>query len=587
MADVNKIDNLQKASLINNEIKKGESDEKSIKSRTKSNNPSLYDKKSSTISSDKKIVNTRKEEICREKLYAREAAKAPKTIRVPVCTKTCTPTKRNYIPRNCMTKEEWMTLLSKPNQKCSPHFHGFKEKILKAMPTRINELAQPPRQRMIATLQDRGTILPAPLVDRLITVLEAESCLTPEQAEKLFRAKRKKKKRKGKRKKSEKKSEQPIPTNQQFQYDKDAAICQYLMAESFIKSILQWECTIPKEDFQDIAEVVFSRVKQLFNRNAVDNDERGSQQMRLLADIIAAWIAGILFEVAQLKEDELKKECEERKKTLDENIEDDDDSIIDMQIISDDDSTKRDDDDDVVDDDVDNFVDDVDDDIEDDVDDENDEDDDDDDDEDDDSEADDDDSDDENSDNNYGVTDDDDDDNNEDGDGDHGIVVDDVEDKKDEDEFHEVENEENNDEQIDGKETLQVLIDDTVDEKMKAEDKIQNEVIEEYTLAPASRRITSIIFDETKWYNWQQCMGSRPFRMEVCKNLVNQNDDSLAILDEHDVMGSQPFSMGVCKNLVNQNDDSLAILDAHDAIKNDEANYSRNSIVGREINPNL
>ncbi|KAK0091008.1 hypothetical protein PV326_003875 [Microctonus aethiopoides] len=577
MTDINEIDNLRKASLINNEIKKGESDEKSMKSRRKNNNFSLYNKKSS-IGSDKKIVNTRKEEICRQKLYAREAARAPKTIRIPVCTKPCTPTKRNYIPRNCMTKEEWMNLLSKPNRKCSPHYQEFKEKVLKEMPTRINELAQPSRQRMIATLHDRGTILPAPLVDRLITVLEAESCLTPEQAEKLFRAKRKKKKRKGKKKK-EKKSEEPIPANQQLQFDKDATICQYLMAESFVKSILQWKCTIPKEDFQDIAEVVFGRLKQLFNRNAVDNDERGSQQMRLLADIIAAWIAGILFEVAQSKEDELKKECEERKKTLDDNIEDDD-SIIDMQIISDEDSTKRDDGDDVVDDvdddddddddvvddvdDDDDVVDDADDDVKNNVDDEDDDDDDNDDDSeanDDDSESDDDDSDDETNNNNDFAHDDYDDDNdNENGDGDrhnHGIVVDDVEDKKDEDEFHEVENEENNDEQNDGKETLQPLIDDTIDEKMKTEDKIQNEVIEEYNLSSVSRGITSTICGKNKWYDWQQCMGSEPFRMGLHKNLVNQNDDSLTILDDHDM------------------------------IKNDETNYPRDSIVAREINPNL
>lgn len=121
---------------------------------------------------------------------------------------------------------------------------------------------------------------------------------------------------KEKERNQKKKSEEPIPANRQLQFDKDATICQYLMAESFVKSILQWECTIPKEDFQDIAEVVFGRLKQLFNRNTVDNDERGSQQMRLLADIIAAWIAGILFEVAQSKEDELKKRVRRKKKDI-------------------------------------------------------------------------------------------------------------------------------------------------------------------------------------------------------------------------------------------------------------------------------
>lgn len=43
-----------------------------------------------------------------------------------------------------------------------------------------DKLAEPPRHRIVSTLRDRKNILPAPLIDRLINILEFEDSLSPE-----------------------------------------------------------------------------------------------------------------------------------------------------------------------------------------------------------------------------------------------------------------------------------------------------------------------------------------------------------------------------------------------------------------------
>lgn len=51
---------------------------------------------------------------------------------------------------------------------------------IRPVSTRMAELAQPPKQRLLNTLQDRGGSLPTELIDNLIQNLEGETCLTPE-----------------------------------------------------------------------------------------------------------------------------------------------------------------------------------------------------------------------------------------------------------------------------------------------------------------------------------------------------------------------------------------------------------------------
>jgi len=90
--------------------------------------------------------------------------------------------------------------------------------------------------------------------------------------------------------------------------DKDATMCQYLMAEHFIKSILEHQCQTPKKDIRKIAAVIFRHLTSL-NRyiTNVQNGDRTTQQLRFLADIVACWIAEILIEVAEIHKETLEE----------------------------------------------------------------------------------------------------------------------------------------------------------------------------------------------------------------------------------------------------------------------------------------
>lgn len=109
------------------------------------------------------------------------------------------------------------------------------------------------------------------------------------------------------------------------QFDKEAVNCQYAMAESFVKSILDWECPIPREEFKDIADVILKRLGFLLEYEPVNGEDRKSQQMRFLADVIGSWISGVLFEVAEVRKTELEEECERRKKGMAEESEEESD----------------------------------------------------------------------------------------------------------------------------------------------------------------------------------------------------------------------------------------------------------------------
>lgn len=95
--------------------------------------------------------------------------------------------------------------------------------------------------------------------------------------------------------------------------DKDATMCQYLMAEHFVKSILGHQCQTQKKDIRKIAAVIFRHLTSL-NRciTNIQNDDRATQQLRFLADIVACWIAEILIEVAETHKETLEEYFEKR-----------------------------------------------------------------------------------------------------------------------------------------------------------------------------------------------------------------------------------------------------------------------------------
>ncbi|XP_057325207.1 uncharacterized protein LOC130667564 [Microplitis mediator] len=237
---------------------------------------------------------------------------------------------RRVIPRECLDREDWINLLATPRRiRTPPCVKNEKKRVTLVR----DKLSEPPRHRIISTLQDRGKILPAPLIDRLINILEFEDSLSPEQAEELFfDTTKKKKKNKLKTIVCRGKAIKAVADSSE-DFDRDAVLCQYKLAEALVRSILQWECPLPREEFKDIADVMFQRLKGVITNgthSALDEDEKVYQQMRIISEIVGCWVAGVLIEVAQNNEQLLKEECEERKKAAEEDSYDDDsDNVID------------------------------------------------------------------------------------------------------------------------------------------------------------------------------------------------------------------------------------------------------------------
>lgn len=93
--------------------------------------------------------------------------------------------------------------------------------------------------------------------------------------------------------------------------DEEAVTCMYSMALRFVKALLAWKCCIPREDYKDIAEVILERLAKIMCYEPIGDEDRKSQQMRLLADVVSCWMADILMAVADKKKDELLQECKE------------------------------------------------------------------------------------------------------------------------------------------------------------------------------------------------------------------------------------------------------------------------------------
>ncbi|XP_011636219.1 uncharacterized protein LOC105426618 isoform X2 [Pogonomyrmex barbatus] len=206
------------------------------------------------------------------------------------------------------------------------------------MSIRIKELAQPTKQRALNTLKEKGMILPPMFVDNLTRIVRARSYLTPEEAAQIRRDERGM--RKARRRLPQPLAKKPGEIAKEIArapiLDRDATMCQYLMAELFVRSILGYRRETQKRHVREIADVIMRRLTSLVERGDVKNGDRATQQLQLLADTVATWMDEVLVEVADMREKTLEEYSETRQmKTMDvdddnetnEKIEDRDDEV--------------------------------------------------------------------------------------------------------------------------------------------------------------------------------------------------------------------------------------------------------------------
>ncbi|XP_012281039.1 uncharacterized abhydrolase domain-containing protein DDB_G0269086 isoform X2 [Orussus abietinus] len=308
-------EDVQKATPVENEIEKGEVDE-SVNHKTEIAKRRDKPQRCVDRNAPKKNKTVKaKGDCCSSKRG--KMAKASKNATVFIFDKLPPIPKPEIIPRHCLSKKEHIDVLATPQRKYQPSCERKPViRRLRPISMRLVEMAQPTKNRLMATLEERGTSLPPSLLDNLIKTLEGETCMTPEQAENLFKDKERCSKNRNsrdrKKYKCRTKSKKPAAVGTTL-LDKDAVNCQYLMAERFVKSILEWKCPIPKEEFSDIAEVILKRLSCILKYTPVGDEDRKSQQMRFLSDLIARWISGVLFEVAEAHRSEIEEECKRRK----------------------------------------------------------------------------------------------------------------------------------------------------------------------------------------------------------------------------------------------------------------------------------
>ncbi|XP_023246504.1 LOW QUALITY PROTEIN: uncharacterized protein LOC106645966 [Copidosoma floridanum] len=252
----------------------------------------------------------------------KRSKRPPDTTTVYIHGPECKPHKMDRTPRHCMNKKEYLDFLATPSKKCEPTCEKLPVvRKVRPIPARIEELARPTKRRLILTLEERAELMPARMLDHLIELVEAETALTPEQAEDYVRDRKLQakpgKKPKKKRKKGEGCSGESVLVRQgsgdEPCLDAESAKCQYAMAVRFVRSILVWRCCRPASEYRDIAEVVLRRLSQLLEYEPRGVEDRKSRQMRLLADLFACWIAGLLIELAEMRKGELEAECLRRK----------------------------------------------------------------------------------------------------------------------------------------------------------------------------------------------------------------------------------------------------------------------------------
>lgn len=100
--------------------------------------------------------------------------------------------------------------------------------------------------------------------------------------------------------------------------DPEIADNQYSIAKRFVRSILNFRCPIPREDYQDISETVLEMLSEQLEYTPVGNEDRKSRQMRILADGFACWLSGILLRVSEKHKAELEEECLKKRRELEE-----------------------------------------------------------------------------------------------------------------------------------------------------------------------------------------------------------------------------------------------------------------------------
>ncbi|CAL1683156.1 unnamed protein product [Lasius platythorax] len=187
---------------------------------------------------------------------------------------------------------------------------------VKSASLRIEELARPTKQRVLITLKEKVPILSPAFVNNLIKIIEAESCLTPEEAAQILRRKKRGRKKKKQFAPLMRKLVKEITEDiaHATMLDRDATMCQYLMAEHFVKSILGHQhCETRKKDIREITAVILRRLTSLDGYTTdAQNGDRATQQLRFLADIVACWIAEILIEVAEVHKETLEEYCKKR-----------------------------------------------------------------------------------------------------------------------------------------------------------------------------------------------------------------------------------------------------------------------------------
>ncbi|XP_043497160.1 glutamic acid-rich protein-like [Polistes fuscatus] len=320
-------EDVKRAVSIEKEINKGKRDDKFEGYPRFEKNKERWLRCAKPLAKKKAQKSMAESECCDRRKVSAAAMKEKKQVKVMIYGKPCIFPKLDIIPRHCLSKKEYIDVLATPNRRCPPAC--LQEAVirkLKPVSQRIKELARPPKHRMLITLQEGASRLKPEFVDNLIKSLEGETCLTPEQAAKAFR--NKKRQRISQRRKKERKFNRSTRKSKKSGtlsatiLDKDAVTCQYMMAERFVKSILDWRCPIPKEEYEDIANVIIKRLSYALEYTPLDESDRKSQQMRFLSDVVACWISGVLFEVAEDRKMELEQLCEKKRKEEEEEEED-------------------------------------------------------------------------------------------------------------------------------------------------------------------------------------------------------------------------------------------------------------------------
>ncbi|XP_011702362.1 PREDICTED: uncharacterized protein LOC105458602 [Wasmannia auropunctata] len=180
---------------------------------------------------------------------------------------------------------------------------------------RIAELARPTKQHVLNTLYEKATALPPAFVDNLVKIIEAESCLTPEKATWIRRQRERRIKKAARLPLVEKRTAAEKITDDVARattLDRDATMYQYLLAERFVKSILEYRREMRENIRTDIADVIMKRLMSLNGYANVKNGDRATQQLRLLADVITCWFVDISDEVEKTKTKIFKKHDEKR-----------------------------------------------------------------------------------------------------------------------------------------------------------------------------------------------------------------------------------------------------------------------------------